>query len=99
MSHWMWPVSQHRGSVWHGHVLLDYRPSSSQISLAICRNRSHGFCPQVRRRTDADLGHLVMAVLSSAERRWFYFASLSMLFLFLVIYETCCQSLLGGRTL
>jgi hypothetical protein len=78
--------------VWHGHVLFDYRPSRSQIGFTICRNRNHGFFPHVRRRADADLGvsailsNFLLAVLSKSEQRWFYFASLLTLILFVVVY-------------
>jgi hypothetical protein len=50
--------SKHSSCARHGHVLFDYRPFRSQIGFAICRNRSHGFLPHVRRRADADLGRL-----------------------------------------
>ena len=35
--------SKHRGGVWHGHVLFDYRPPRSQNGFTICRNRNHFF--------------------------------------------------------
>src|SRR5215470_17584621 len=50
--------SKHSSGVWYGHVLFDCRPCRSQNGFTICRNRSHGISPHVRRRTDADLGHL-----------------------------------------
>ena len=48
--------SKHRSVVWYGHVLFDYRPSRAQIGFIICRNRSYGYSPHVRRRADAYLG-------------------------------------------
>jgi hypothetical protein len=85
--------SKHSSRVWHGHVLFDYRPSRSQIGFTICRNRNHGFSPHVRRRADADLGRLgdlvqpLAGVLSNRGQRWFYFASLLMLILFVIVYN------------
>ena len=84
--------SKHSRGVWHGHVLFDCRPSRSQIGFTVCRNRSHGIFSHVRRCPDADLGvsailaNFLLAVLSSSEQRWFYFASLLMLVLFVIGY-------------
>src|SRR5215467_9300828 len=50
--------SLHSSGVWCGHVLFDDRPSRAQIGFTICRNRSHGIFPHVRRCPDADLGRL-----------------------------------------
>ena len=69
--------SKHSSGVWHGRVLFDRRPSRTQISFIISRNRSYGFSPHVRRRADADLGRLgdlvyfLLAVLSSSEHEFF----------------------------
>src|SRR5262249_32982431 len=85
--------SKHSSCVWHGHVLFDYRPFRSQIGFTICRNPNHGFLPHVRRRADADLGRLgdlvqlLAARVSKSGQRWFYFASLVMLILFVIIYN------------
>ncbi len=85
--------SKHSSCVWHGHVLFDYRPFRSQIGFNLCRNRSHGFLPHVRRRADADLGvaailsNLLLAVFSKGEQLWFYLASFLVLILFVVLYN------------
>jgi hypothetical protein len=84
---------KHRGGVWYGHLLFDYRPSRAQIGFTICGNRGHGISPHVRRCADADLGrlgdlsHFLLVVLSRSRQRWFYFVSLLMLILFVVIYN------------
>ena len=65
--------SKHRSGVWYGHVLFDYRPSRAQIGFTICRNRSHGISPHVRRRADADLwrlGDLVQLLAGRAKQDW-----------------------------
>src|SRR5215472_10355122 len=65
--------SKHRSGVWYGHVLFDYRPSRAQIGFTICRNRSHGISPLVRRRADADLGclgDLVQPLAGRIKQEW-----------------------------
>ena len=65
--------SKHRSGVWYGHVLFDYRPSRAQIGFTICRNRSHGIFPHVRRFADADLGRLgalVQPLAGRAKQEW-----------------------------
>jgi hypothetical protein len=84
--------SKHGSRVRHGHVLFDCGPSRSEVGFIICRNRSYGFLPHVRRRSDADLGgaailcNLLLAVVIRGEQRWFYLASLVMLILFVIAY-------------
>src|SRR5215469_14524285 len=65
--------SKHRSGVWYGHVLFDYRPSRAPIGFTICRNRSHGIFPYVRRCADADLGHrgnLVQLLAGRVKQGW-----------------------------
>src|SRR5215472_14912858 len=65
--------SKHRSGVWYGHVLFDYRPSRAQIGFTICRNRSHGISPHVRRCADADLGRLgdlVQLLAGRVKQEW-----------------------------
>jgi hypothetical protein len=85
--------SKHSGGVWHGHVLFDYRPSRSQIGFTICRNRNHGFFHMFADArmpiwgVSAILSNLLLVVFSRSGQRWFYFASLLMLILFVIIYN------------
>jgi len=82
----------HSSGVWHRHVLFDGRPSRSQIGFIICRNRSYGFfhifgdARMPIWGVSAILCNIVLAALSRSEQRWFYFASLVMLILFVVVY-------------
>ena len=63
MNHWMWAVSL-VGILSTAVVcgtdmfFLTIGPSRAQIGFTICRNRSHGISPHVRRCADADLGRL-----------------------------------------
>src|SRR5262244_3234218 len=65
--------SKHRSGVRYGHVLFDYRPSRAQILFTVCRNRSHGISPHVRRCADADLGSfgdLVQLLAGRVKQEW-----------------------------
>src|SRR5712672_1098281 len=84
---------KHGSGLWHGHVLLDCRPPRSQVGFAVSRNRSHGIihlfgdARMPGLGISAILSNFVLALFSGSGHRGFYFASLSMLILFVVIYN------------
>src|SRR5215467_9302614 len=83
---------KHRRGVWYGHVLFDYRPSRAQIGFTICRTEVMGFLHMFADArmpiwgVSAILSNLLLVALSRSGQRWFYFASLLMLIMFVVIY-------------
>src|SRR6516225_4393665 len=84
--------SKHSSGVWHGYVLFDCRPSCSQIGFTVGRNRVMGFFHMFGDArmpiwgVSAILSNLLLGVLGRSEQRWFYFASLLMLILFVISY-------------
>jgi hypothetical protein len=86
-----WHFKHCRG-VWYGHVFFDYRASRAQIGFTICRNRGHGISPHFADArmpiwgVSAILSNFLLVVSCRRGQRWFYFASLLVLILFVVIY-------------
>jgi hypothetical protein len=78
---------KHGSGLWHGHVLLDCRPPRSQGGFAVGRNHLFGDARMPIWGISAILSKFLLALFSGSGHRGFYFASLSMLILFVVIYN------------
>jgi len=78
---------KHGSGLWHGHVLLDCRPPRSQGGFAVGRNHLFGDARMPIWGISAILSNFLLALFSGSGHRGFYFASLSMLILFVVIYN------------
>ena len=84
---------EHGRDFWHGRVLLNHRPPRPPISCGTCCHAGYGLYPCLRYRRMpiwgglAILSNFLLVLFSRSGHRAFYMLSLSVLILFVVIYD------------